>query len=517
MKRLYFIALGILVITLFTRCTLDKEDYGLLSENSFPTTEKDWEAAMTFVYEPLAGRSGGMFHGMLMSALTTFPELATDVMDCYWNWDRFDKHQYNNSNMLWASENLDPFGKYQYITMTQAFIERVKNAQNISESRRKEMIAEAKTIKAYMMYRLYTVFGPVPIIPDDKVLDTTDMTFYPRLSDAEYIAIVQNLIEEAIPDLKHPKEYSDRSHMNKGIAYMIAMKIFMVGNPELWNTIGEINGKVYNDKERWITVKHYAESIINLDFYEMQKTYSDVFSINNQNNKEIIYAVSLKVGVNGNEYHAHVMPALHPWTKEYNVQTSEGYTLPWDFVDSFDKTDLRYRNNIIKSFTGIDGMTYDREHTDAKTFKKGAVPFKYDMDPGHVGEYSNHDYVVFRYADVMLAMAEAVNEIEGVPTNAYKWIEKTRSRAGLMPLPQQDNQERFRERILDERGFELFLEGHRFVDLVRHNKFVEKAYNTPGSDIKANDMETYGYKTRFPIPIDYINEYGGILQQNPGY
>lgn len=509
--------LGIWLIMSCTQCTLNKEDYNLLSENTFPKSSQDWEASLTYIYAPLSGRSGGLFHGMLMGAMTTFPELATDVMDCYWNWDRFDKHQYNNSNMIWESENLNPFGQYRYITRAQAFIERVKNAKSLSEERRNEMIAEAKTIKAYMMFRLYTIFGPVPIVPDDKVLDATDMTFYPRLSDAEYIAMVQNLIEDAIPYLKHPKEYSDRTHMNKGIAYMIAMKIFMVGNAEKWNSIGEINGKKYNDKERWITVKQYAEDIIGLDFYEMQETYSDVFSINNQNNKEIIYAVSLKVGVNGNEYHAHVMPTLHPLTKEYNVQTSEGYAMPWDFVDSFDKSDKRYKENIITSFVGIDGLLYDRDHTDAKTFKKGAVPFKYDMDPGQVGEYSNHDYIVFRYADVMLAMAEAVNEIDGSPTNAYQWIEKTRGRAGLTPLPQQDNLERFRDKILDERGFELFLEGHRFVDLVRHNKFVEKAYNTPGSDIKANDTETYGYKTLFPIPIDYINEYGGILQQNPGY
>jgi len=176
---------------------LNKEDSSLLSGDVFPQTKKDWEAALNSVYEPLAGRSGGLFHGMLMGAMTTFPELATDVMDCYWNWDRFDKHQYNNSNMLWASENLDPFGQYKFITRAQAFVGRIKSADGISDEVKNEMIAEAKTAQAYMMFRLYSVFGPVPVIPADKVLDTTDMTFYPRSSDAEYIGMIQKLIEEA--------------------------------------------------------------------------------------------------------------------------------------------------------------------------------------------------------------------------------------------------------------------------------------------------------------------------------
>lgn len=517
MRKIYYILANLLLLCSLSCCTLNKEDSSLLSGDVFPQTKKDWEAALNSVYEPLAGRSGGLFHGMLMGAMTTFPELATDVMDCYWNWDRFDKHQYNNSNMLWASENLDPFGQYKFITRAQAFVGRIKSADGISDEVKNEMIAEAKTAQAYMMFRLYSVFGPVPVIPADKVLDTTDMTFYPRPSDAEYIGMIQKLIEEALPLLKHPSECTDESRMNQGIANMILMKTFMVGNADLWDKMGDINGKKYDNRTRWEAVKQYAQAIIDLKYYEMQKTYTSVFSISNQHNHEIIYAVSLKVGINGNEYHAHVMPALHPDTQKYKVQTSEGYALPWNFVDSFDKNDKRYKENIITFFVGIDGLLYNRDNTDAKTFKKGAVPFKYDMDPNQVGESSNHDFVVFRYADVMLAMAEAVNELEGNPENAYQWLEYTRGRAGLTPYAHQDDQERFREKILKERGFELFLEGHRFMDLVRHDKFVEYAAATPGSDILTNNMGVYGYKTRFPIPIDYISEYGGVLNQNPGY
>ena len=104
MRKIYYILANLLLLCSLSCCTLNKEDSSLLSGDVFPQTKKDWEAALNSVYEPLAGRSGGLFHGMLMGAMTTFPELATDVMDCYWNWDRFDKHQYNNSNMLWASE-----------------------------------------------------------------------------------------------------------------------------------------------------------------------------------------------------------------------------------------------------------------------------------------------------------------------------------------------------------------------------------------------------------------------------
>jgi hypothetical protein len=71
-------------------------------------------------------------------------------------------------------------------------------------------------------------------------------------------------------------------------------------------------------------------------------------------------------------------------------------------------------------------------------------------------------------------------------------------------------QAEFRDAILDERGRELFGEGTRRQDLIRHGKFIEYA-----QDRGIVDAETH--EVLFPIPQSVITESNGIVTQNEGY
>jgi hypothetical protein len=71
--------------------------------------------------------------------------------------------------------------------------------------------------------------------------------------------------------------------------------------------------------------------------------------------------------------------------------------------------------------------------------------------------------------------------------------------------------ETFNDEILLERGHELFLEGWRRQDLIRHGKYVEYVIaQQPLSSIQP-------YKILFPLPQSAIDEGKGHIQQNPGY
>ena len=68
--------------------------------------------------------------------------------------------------------------------------------------------------------------------------------------------------------------------------------------------------------------------------------------------------------------------------------------------------------------------------------------------------------------------------------------------------------ETLRDFLLDERGRELYCEGHRRPDLIRFGKFIEK--------VREKGFNAEDYHVLFPIPQSAMNENPNLVQ-NPGY
>lgn len=170
---------------------------------------------------------------------------------------------------------------------------------------------------------------------------------------------------------------------------------------------------------------------------------------------------------------------------------------------------------------------------------------------GWGSDWSGINYNIMRFADVLLMAAEAAVEqpSPNLPM-ALDYVNRVRNRAKNMsyvqaldannnPIPDTDaanyqiepyasfpDQAFARKAIRFERRLELGLEGHRLFDLRRWGN-AEETINTyidnEGADIdQANYANRFGEYVSpkhdlFPIPINAIDQSGGILEQNPGY
>jgi hypothetical protein len=142
---------------------------------------------------------------------------------------------------------------------------------------------------------------------------------------------------------------------------------------------------------------------------------------------------------------------------------------------------------------------------------------KYTKVPsGDAGPKFTMDMVVFRYAEVLLSLAEAINNQRG-PEEAFPYIKAVRDRAGLTAALGREwdiaaipTKEALKDSLLTERGRELYCEGARRQDLIRNGKYIEYALARGASG--ASDADTL-----FPIPASVIIEGKGIIIQNPGY
>ncbi|RYF46505.1 MAG: RagB/SusD family nutrient uptake outer membrane protein, partial [Cytophagaceae bacterium] len=145
---------------------------------------------------------------------------------------------------------------------------------------------------------------------------------------------------------------------------------------------------------------------------------------------------------------------------------------------------------------------------------------------------SPEDWMIFRYADILLSYAEAQNEASGTPDGSvYSAVEKVRQRAGLNPyqLPTGLTKDQMREAIHRERRLEMAFEENRFFD-IRRWKIAENVMTQPIRGVTITNTAAgynYAYGTVltpkfnnpamyfYPIPYDETLK-NPNLKQNPG-
>ncbi|MDR2918603.1 MAG: RagB/SusD family nutrient uptake outer membrane protein [Tannerella sp.] len=152
----------------------------------------------------------------------------------------------------------------------------------------------------------------------------------------------------------------------------------------------------------------------------------------------------------------------------------------------------------------------------------GVLPVKYDM-VDRVGDNCYTDWIIYRYADAITLLAEAiVHQGNSVTQESVDLLNQVRTRAGLAAYQLSDfkGKDDFIDKLLWERAHELWYEGCRRQDLIRNNKYVETMSKKCIEMGRADHISGLGTNAHlFPLPSSAINEgkKGGFEYQNPGY
>jgi hypothetical protein len=388
------------------------------------------------------------------------------------------------------------YPKIRFVARATEVIDKIPQVTAVPELVRNKYLAQAKCLRAWLMYVLYDFFGPLNVRLDPKTLN--DTTIKPRLTKEVYCAQIEKDLRDAleISNSSFPESYNDDpgnwGRISKGVARMLLLKLYM-------------------HNRQWDKAEAAAHDIINMEYYTLLPNYSDVFNI--KSNKEIIYAVPTN-SASPNYWIAPLFPGefasanAGPTLVSTVVNGWYGFWMPWSYYSHFESIDKR-TETIITSYTNVRNKVRNQANPGPML---GAIPMKYTKLPAaDVGPKFTMDWVVFRYAEVLLSLAEAINEQRG-PDEAYQYVNRIRERAGVADWDNTiiSSKEAFRDSILVERGRELYCEGVRRQDLVRHGKYVEYAKDRGATGAQP-------YDTLFPIPSSVIIEGRGIVQQNPGY
>ncbi|HUV83193.1 MAG TPA: RagB/SusD family nutrient uptake outer membrane protein, partial [archaeon] len=130
--------------------------------------------------------------------------------------------------------------------------------------------------------------------------------------------------------------------------------------------------------------------------------------------------------------------------------------------------------------------------------------------PKGIGDANGIDFMRVRYADILLSLAEALNELNGPNQVSIDLINQIRVRAGtnIVQLSDFSTKESLRDHLLKERLWEFYYEAMEREDLLRHGKFISNA--------QARGINAQDYHKVFPIPQSEVDT-NPMIVQNPGY
>jgi len=479
----------ILLVFVFTGCNdnfLDRTDPETLSYDKFYTTEDDFQAALNACYSSLKDQ---------VENLLTFNDEMTDNVFLHRYNATSDLYYFDQCNVPTSSSTIKDFwgACYSSIAYANLVITRITGSE-VSEATQKVFTDEAKFIRAYSYFNLVRIYGGVPKY-EKEITDLNEVYEVGRSSVEDiYDFIISDLTDAADIDSERTSEQAAEA---KGKATSDVVKALL--------------GKVYLQQHDYSNAIATLSDLITNSGLSLEENPENLYDADDPyNNNETMLAINYE----------RVSGQSSPFTNWTLPKFSSGI-LP--NVTSSDNGDGEYNiePSILAKFSLQDKR---RSLIDSADITVGADVIRYyytkkylDLETTSAG-YSAADFIVLRYADVLLMYADALNQNDQT-SGAYTYINEVRSRAGLGPLPTGYTKDQMNDALANERQLEFFLEGDRWFDLsYRGIDYLEKTLNSFFPDsYNTTDASIEDYEELFPLPADEVDLKPDVLTQNSGY
>lgn len=481
------------------------------------------------------------------------------------------------SDMIWT----DPYGLIRRVNIllngidvvpfNTIYIDALGNARPLNVS----MKAEARFLRAYFYFELMKRYGGIPII-GDKVYDLNENIELPRSTfeqTVKYIVSELDAIKDDLRSLPLPDAAANAHVVTTQAAQALKIRVLLYAASPLFNekpveSGNELVGYATYDRERWKTAADAARSFMNAYGTDggplgLDPNFKDVFTnwYDNTIHKEMIF-------FRENDSNTSIETANGPLglsgAKQGNGRTNptqnlvdaflmkdgyfineEGSAYEYDPQHPYDNRDPRLEYTIIHNGTNWLNNTMQTWQGGANNPLGSSYSltsyymrkFMGNFESGSEYQATLHNWVMFRYAEILLNFAEAENEYLSSPSqDVYDAIIALRKRAGieagndnLYGLRDDMSQADMRKVIQNERRIELAFEEHRYWD-IRRWRLAEMIYAQPvkgmfittsltGTTYIPQDVLTVDWDNKrylYPIPYSEVIKNKNMVQ-NPNW
>lgn len=445
---------------------------------------------------------------------------------------------------------------YEGISRTNNLLENMHRAEgNVSSDLYERIRGEAKFLRAYYYHRLSTIYGDVPLITKVQNLDSTRVGRTPK---AEVVGFILSELEDAAAMLPETYPDEDEGRATRGTALAVKAR-----------------AALYN--EQWDVAIDAAQRVMDMGVYSLHPDYGELFTYSGQSSDEIILSYRYLEGTRTHMLPQHgltrmtggwsVPVPLQPLVDAYYC--TDGKRIDnsplYDPAHPFENRDPRLDATIVRPGARFGNYRFLSHPDSVQTWNyatgewventdvtnpyatfTGYTWRKYmteeDFDQTNESELN---WILVRYAEVLLTYAEAKIEAGQIDDSVYEAINQVRARVDMPPVGRSGSEQDLRRLVRHERRVELAMEGQRFFDIKRW-EIAEEALSGPVVGRPQEGYRTMGIPTfsehGIPNYSAYLDEMRVIeerqfdpsrgylwpipqsemdvnpqLQQNPGY
>jgi len=410
---------------------------------------------------------------------------------------------------------------FQIIQRANLLLDNINAPGNILLADRNAIQAEARALRAIAYMRLVYLYGDVPLLT--KFTDLTTIKTISRSPKQTVVNFIISELKASADVLQTTPRGNEKGRLTKQAVLAFRAKVFLYEArlglktwPEALTTINEA-----------ITVANTANA--NLFISAMptngQANFEGLFALANIDNREILFAVKnndLDRAPNFYTFYAagggNLCVSLHSnlvndfyCTDGLPITTSPLYnpSMPYSNRDPRLKASITTPGDTYS--TGTQLLPFNGRTTIGVLQTNFAIKKMTTLN-GLAQNQGQLDIPLMRFADLLLMLAEAENEVNGPTIIAYNAINRIRARAVMANVTPGLLKNAFKEEVIHERRIEFAFEGQRWFDLVTLKIANQKinAVTELGRKFTPNQQEL------FPIPQSEIN-LNPNLTQNQGY
>ena len=408
--------------------------------------------------------------------------------------------------------------------------------------------AEAHILRDWYYSELIKRYGGVPLIT--KTLSPSDNANLPVTNYDSIVNFIANDVDAFKDSLQANWKTSSFTNydgrMTKGVALALKARVLLFAASPLHNTSGDVT--------KWQRAASALNDVLTFGSgsgqYALDGNYSTYFLQNNAlTSAETIWAIRYAADNNmeTKNYPIGTAGGASGVTPSQNLVNEYEYKGTPDPNNPYNNRDPRLGFNIVTNNSTWNSRTIDESSTgtdnmqNTNASRTGYYLKKFLNDNLNLTQGATvvHNWVMFRYAEVLLEYAEAMNEAYGPDNNnGYKLtaraaLNQVRNRAGVgMPAVTVTDPAAFRTAVKHERRVELAFENYRYWDLLRW-KDAATVLNQPlqGVAVSKDASGNFQYKVfnvenrvfdatkmyYYPFPQAEISKSGGVLKQNTGW
>jgi len=417
----------ILILALQFSCEswLETLPPGGLVRDEFWKTKEDVEAVLMGAYESFSRRDGDLFK---------YGEMRADLVTYDNNLDE-DERKIMEGNIHPENKMCNWNEFYKIINYCNEIIKNAPDVQNIDNTftdyHLQSITAEAIFLRGLCYFYLVRIFRDVPFVTEPSEND--DSEFYLPKTDGDEI------INYLIPELKNARQYATTDGYQtyneiKGRATKAAFDA-LLADMNLW---------MFNYDE----CINYVNNIEYSEDFELMPGGSWFQIFYPGNSLEGIFEFQFDARANQNN-------STYNLTAQWSENYDPSETAIRIFGKEFAKELVRGEDASIRKFGEDDFIVwkYVGRAPDGKSYRSGS-------------EQASCNWIVYRYADVLLMKAEALSQTGRFP-EALHYINLIRTRAGAEALQLADSRAAYEDAIMQERALEFAFEGKRWFDLLR--------------------------------------------------